>query len=64
MRCMRWEVSIAGTCEVGFAELTENHRARLIAELQGDIFTRSRSRQYGREYPDLDAPRPGKAAIR
>jgi hypothetical protein len=63
MRCMRWGASIAGTCEIGFTELTENHGARLIAELQGDILTCIGSRSNGGEYPDLDAPRAGKPAV-
>ena len=63
MRCMRWGGSIAGTCEIGFTELTKNHRARLIAELEGGILTGCSSRKYGLEYPDFDAPRAGKAAV-
>jgi len=59
MRCMRLGASIAGTCEIGFTELTENRGARLIAELQGGILTCCGSRSNGGEYPDLDATRAG-----
>ncbi len=64
MRCMRWGASIAGTCEIGLTELTENDGARLIAQFQSGILTCIRSRKYGGEYPDLDAPRAGKATVR
>ena len=63
MRCMRWGASIAGTCEIGFTELTENHRARLIAEIQRGILASTRRRGYGGKYPDLDAPGTGKSAV-
>jgi hypothetical protein len=63
MRCMRLGGSIAGTCEIGLTELTEDHGARVIAELQGGILPCLRSRKYGGEYPDLDAPRAGKSAV-
>ena len=63
MRCTRLGASIAGTCEIGFTELTENHGARLIAELQGGILPCIGSREDGGEYPDLDAPRAGKTTV-
>jgi len=39
MRCMRLGVSIAGTCEIGLTELTENHGARVIAKVDRGILT-------------------------
>ena len=63
MRCMRWGGSIAGTCEIGLTELTENHGARFIAKLQGGVVACIRTWKYGGEYPDLDSSRAGKAAV-
>jgi hypothetical protein len=64
MRCTRWGASIAGTCEIGFTQLTENDGARLIAELQSGILPCIGSRKDGGEYPDLDAPRAGQTTVR
>ena len=63
MLCMRLGGSIAGTCEVGLTELTKNHSARLIAQIQGGILPCIRGGGNGREYPNLDAPWTRKPAI-
>ena len=55
--------SIAGTCEIGLAELTENDGARLIAELEGRILPYIRYWSEGGEDPNLDAPRARKSAV-
>jgi hypothetical protein len=54
MRCMRWGGSIAGTCEVGFAELAEDDGARPIPQLQSGVFTGIRFWSDGRKYADLN----------
>ncbi len=63
MLCMRWGGSIAGTCEVGLTELTEDRRPRTVTKLDRGVFGR-RLGSDRRKDPNFDTPRAGKAAGR
>ena len=64
MLCMRWVVSIAGTCEIGLAEVVEDHPARAIAQLQCHIFSAARIRAHRGEDVDFDPAASGQASTR
>ncbi len=64
MRCMRWAGSIAGTCEVGLAQVIEDGCSRAVAQLQGRILGSVRSRADGVKNPNLDASGVGQGAFR
>ncbi len=61
---MRWVGNIAGTCEVGLAQVVEDGCSGAVAQLQGGIFSCLRSRADGVKNPNLDAAGAGQAAIR
>ena len=44
MLCMRWEASIAGTCEIGFSQFTEDDGAGPITKFQGRVLMGIRGR--------------------
>jgi hypothetical protein len=44
MLCTRWEVSIAGTCEIGLTELMEDDGAGPITKLYGGVLVGIRGR--------------------
>ena len=64
MLCMRLGVSIVGTCEIGLAQLGQNHGPGQVAELDGGVIVGAGGRRNGIEYPYLDTMRAGKAAAR
>ena len=64
MLCMRWGDSIAGTCEVGLAELTENRGPRAVSKVDRGVLRRRGLGLDGRENPYLNTPGVRKATGR
>jgi len=64
MLCTRWEVSIAGTCEIGLTELTEDDGAGPITKLYGGVLVGIRGRGDCCEDIDLYAAGAWKSAVR